>query len=186
MEQASKTVPDPAYKAVGREIRFFSNLRQKLYDLADVSELSDKDIDFLISESRNTIVSVSLVKMEAHEKIKNGEQVDKLWLKRVTYKYKAVKAFMHGLREEKGLRFISKTPELLEELRQKLIENDTPESESAKVIDGAINSAISPRKQELGIFMELVTKEIGNQRFQELRQEARDRSHDSYLATPEN
>jgi hypothetical protein len=186
MEQASKTVPDSVYKAVGREIRFFSDLRQKLYNLADVSELSDKDIDFLLSESWNTRVSLSLVKMEAHEKIKNGEQVDRLWLKRVTYKYKAVKAFMNGLREEKGLRFISKSPELLEELRQRLIENDTPESESIRKIDGTINSAISFRNQELGIFMELVTKEIGNQRFQELRQQAKDKLRDESLIAPAN
>lgn len=179
-------MPNSACKAVGREIRFFSDLRQKLYNLADVSELSDKDIDFLISESWNTRVSLSLVKTEAHERIKNGEQVDGLWLKRVTYKYKTVKAFMHGLREEKGLRLISKSPELLEELRQKLIENDTPESESVRKIDGAINSAISLRNQELGVFMELVTREIGNQRFQELRQEAKDRLRDESLIAPAN
>jgi hypothetical protein len=186
MEQTSKAVPDSVYKAVGREIRFFSDLRQKLYNLADIGALSDKDIDLLLSESRNTRVSLSLVKAEAHEKIKNGEQVDRLWLKRVTYKYKAVKAFMDGLREEKGLRFISKTPELLEELRRKLIENDIPESESARVVDGAINSATSSSKQELRVLMELIGEKIGNQRFQELRQQVKDRLRDESLIAPAN
>ncbi len=169
-------------KPVGHEVKFFSETRQEVYNLADVRKFSDKDIDFLLSEAWATLVSLSLVNTEAHEKIDKGQEVDKQWLKRVKYKYKSVKAFMHGLREEKGLRYISKTPELAERLRQRLFDNDTPEHESVRRIDEAIGEALSFRNRELGVFMELVTKEIGNKRFQELREEARLKSrHESSM-----
>lgn len=162
--------------STNQEIRFFSEIRNQTYSLADIRKFSDEDIDFLLSESWNTRVSLSLVNMEAHEKIARGEEVDSRWLKRVKYKYKVVKAFMHGLREEKGLRYISQTPEIAERLREELIKNDTPESDSVVKIDATVNAVLSFRARELGTFMELVTKEIGNKKFQELRKKAAEKA----------
>jgi hypothetical protein len=166
----------PQAKSASREIRFFSEIRKETYNLADVRKFSDEDIDFLLSEAWNTRVSLGLVSTEAHEKIAQGGVVDSRWLKRVKYKYKAVKAFMHGLREEKGLRYISQSPEIAAKLREELMKNDTPESNSVVKIDATVNAVLSFRARELGTFMELVTKEIGNQRFQELRKSAAEKA----------
>jgi hypothetical protein len=156
-----------------REIRFFSEARQEIYNLSEVGRISDEDIDFLLSEGWSMRVSLSLVVQEAHEKIENGEVIDRQWLKRVKYKYKVIKSFMHGLREEKGLRRISRNPEECEKLRQQLASNDTPESESVDKIDAAINRVISYKNRENVILLELVAGIIGNKKLEELRREAK-------------